>query len=276
MPAKWAERWELVFSSGANGQSFNTLMGRVSGLGPFLLLLRDAGGAVFGGFSSQPLSRNGNFYGEATTPLPHKRLQGPFTACCGILIAFLSSVARAAGMAGDFQCFVFSLLPAAVIYRPAGVNTNFVWCGHNFKQLPNGVGFGGQVGPVSFSTLFLKLKHMSFMPRGASAPSGALWECMWVPSTLTEPLDGGCGQVNYFGILLDGSCESGMSRPSATYNSPSLSSEQVFTVGGGGRAIACVPCGAPHGGEAKKNLTCGLLPLVIAMREVDVRQCSPF
>ena len=69
--------------------------------------------------------------------------------------------------AGNFQSFVFSLRPAAAVHRPSGANANFQWCGANFSQLPNGIGFGGQ--------------------------------------------------VNYFGLHLDGTLDTGMSRASATY-----------------------------------------------------------
>lgn len=40
---------------------------------------------------------------------------------------------------------MFSLHPSAAFYKPLGANTNFQWCGINFSQLPNGIGFGGQV-----------------------------------------------------------------------------------------------------------------------------------
>ena len=46
--------------------------------------------------------------------------------------------------AGNFHSFVFSLHPSAAFYKPGGANTNFQWCGINFSQLPNGIGFGGQ------------------------------------------------------------------------------------------------------------------------------------
>ena len=53
------------------------------------------------------------------------------------------------------------------MHRPSGSNANFQWCGVNFSQLPNGIGFGGQ--------------------------------------------------VDYFGMHLDGTLDAGMSRASATY-----------------------------------------------------------
>ena len=31
-------------------------------------------------------------------------------------------------------------------YPASGINQNFQWCGAGFKQLPNGIGFGGAEG----------------------------------------------------------------------------------------------------------------------------------
>lgn len=47
---------------------------------------------------------------------------------------------------GDFACCIFSLLPTARMYPASGINANLQWCGIGFTQLPNGLGFGGQVG----------------------------------------------------------------------------------------------------------------------------------
>lgn len=67
----------------------------------------------------------------------HGHADGCHRTCPGVLFCT---------PAGDFSCFVFSLHPAAAIYRPSGVNENFQWCGQGFNSLPNGIGFGGQVG----------------------------------------------------------------------------------------------------------------------------------
>ena len=70
--------------------------------------VRDKQGAMFGGFAADPWSKNGTFYGSPTS-------------------------------------FLFTLLPRYAIYFASGVNENFQWCGHRWKELPNGIGFGGQV-----------------------------------------------------------------------------------------------------------------------------------
>jgi hypothetical protein len=47
--------------------------------------------------------------------------------------------------AGDYASSIFSLLPQAHLYPASGINANLQWCGVGFSQLPNGIGFGGQV-----------------------------------------------------------------------------------------------------------------------------------
>ncbi|KAL3142937.1 hypothetical protein ABBQ38_003222 [Trebouxia sp. C0009 RCD-2024] len=109
LPAKQSDTWELLFYSNKHGQSFNTFMGKVAGKGPTMLLVKDKAGHVFGGYASEPWLKNGKYY-------------------------------------GNFSSFLFQLLPSVAVYTPSGVNQNFQYCGHNFASLPNGIGFGGQVG----------------------------------------------------------------------------------------------------------------------------------
>eukprot|EP00878_Enallax_costatus_P007802 GHUV01008167.1.p1 GENE.GHUV01008167.1~~GHUV01008167.1.p1 ORF type:complete len:191 (+),score=52.00 GHUV01008167.1:406-978(+) len=123
--------------------SFSTFTGRLGEAAPTLLLIRDKGGAVFGGIAHHPWKKTGTFY-------------------------------------GDYASSIFSLLPTACIYPASGINPNIQWCGVGFSQLPNGVGFGGQVG--------------------------------------------------HFGVWLDATLDTGMSRPAATYASPCLASSQTFQV----------------------------------------------
>jgi TLD len=71
--------------------------------------VRDKGGAVFGGYAAEAWSKRGRFYGSAAS-------------------------------------FVFRLLPDFRVHFSSGANTNFQWAAKGFKELPNGVGFGGQMG----------------------------------------------------------------------------------------------------------------------------------
>jgi len=52
--------------------------------------------------------------------------------------------------AGNFSSFLFQLLPSVAVYPASGVNQNFQYCGHNFAALPNGIGYGGQVGKLCY------------------------------------------------------------------------------------------------------------------------------
>ncbi|DBA99854.1 hypothetical protein WJX77_006296 [Trebouxia sp. C0004] len=109
LPPKQSDVWELLFNSNKHGQSFNTFMGKVAGKGPTLLLVKDKQGQLFGGYASEPWLKNGKYY-------------------------------------GNFSTFLFQLLPKVATYNPSGANQNFQYCGHNFASVPNGIGFGGQVG----------------------------------------------------------------------------------------------------------------------------------
>eukprot|EP00210_Caulerpa_lentillifera_P005313 g5076.t1 len=111
----WRSSWELIYTSSEDGKSFNTFISKIRGRGVTLIVIEDENGYIFGGLASVPWEPNGRFY-------------------------------------GDYSAFLFTLLPSFNIYKPSGSNENFQWCGEKFKQLPNGVGFGGQVG---FFSLFL-------------------------------------------------------------------------------------------------------------------------
>lgn len=105
------EEWKLLYHSSLNGLSFRTFYGIISNeKGPTLLIVKDKEGCVYGGYASQPWERHADFY-------------------------------------GDMKCFVFQLYPTASIFRPTGANNNLQWCAVNFSSdnIPNGIGFGGQV-----------------------------------------------------------------------------------------------------------------------------------
>ncbi|WIA39202.1 hypothetical protein OEZ86_005327 [Tetradesmus obliquus] len=143
LPPPLRQDWRLLFNSTKHGMSYSTFLGRLGQASPTLLLLRDKGGAVCGAIAHAPWQKTGTFY-------------------------------------GDYASSIFGLLPQARIYPASGINANLQWCGVGFSQLPNGVGFGGQVG--------------------------------------------------HFGLFVDATLDTGMSRPCATYASPCLASSQVFQV----------------------------------------------
>eukprot|EP00884_Botryococcus_braunii_P020275 jgi/Botrbrau1/6931/Bobra.0215s0010.1 len=143
LPPQETATWELLYSSTSHGKSFSTFMARVAGKGRTVVLIKDKGGAVFGGYASEAWEKQGKFY-------------------------------------GNFSDRIFSLLPSLTVYPPSGVNQNFQFCGQGFARVPNGFGWGGQEG--------------------------------------------------YFGLFVDGTLDTGMSRPSATYANPCLASSEVFAV----------------------------------------------
>lgn len=86
-----------------------------------MLLVKDKGGGLFGGYASEAWEKQGKFY-------------------------------------GNFSDRIFSLLPSVAVYAPTGVNQNFQFCGQGFARVPNGLAFGGQVMPKdsSASALFVR------------------------------------------------------------------------------------------------------------------------
>ncbi|KAG2501261.1 hypothetical protein HYH03_001068 [Edaphochlamys debaryana] len=120
LPPVQRKEWRLLFSSQRDGKSFNTFFGRVSATpGPTLTLVRDKGGALFGGYASCPWVKSGNFF-------------------------------------GDVSSFLFTLEPALQVFPATGVNDNYQWCGVGFSQLPSGLGFGGAAGARGHFALYVE------------------------------------------------------------------------------------------------------------------------
>ena len=63
LPPHCRHRWRLLFSSARDGASFSRLCAMTVGRAPVLLVVRDTGGAVFGGVCTQPLQKAPHFYG---------------------------------------------------------------------------------------------------------------------------------------------------------------------------------------------------------------------
>ena len=56
--------WRLLFSNSLYGDSFSQLVSKISNKGPSLMVVRDKGGHVFGGFASHSWECKPKFYGE--------------------------------------------------------------------------------------------------------------------------------------------------------------------------------------------------------------------
>ena len=76
LPPQCRHRWRLLFSSARDGASFSRLCALTVDRAPVLLVVRDTGGAVFGGVCTQPLQKSPRFFGEAH-PLPVRANPNP-------------------------------------------------------------------------------------------------------------------------------------------------------------------------------------------------------
>ncbi|PVD20393.1 hypothetical protein C0Q70_18547 [Pomacea canaliculata] len=108
LPSVLQGEWRLIFSSSHFGSSFSLLLKHLLGKGLTLLVIKDRDGFVFGGFASQPWNLDPKFYGTD-------------------------------------ENFLFRLHPNFGIFRPTGLNKNFMYLNINTQTLPNGLGMGGQL-----------------------------------------------------------------------------------------------------------------------------------
>lgn len=59
--------WRLLFNTQRDGKSYSTLLGRVLPLpGPTLVVVKDSGGHVFGGYAPAAWRKSGTYYGDPT------------------------------------------------------------------------------------------------------------------------------------------------------------------------------------------------------------------
>ena len=134
LPPACQRAWRLLFSSEAHGASFSTLIGRSTGRGAVIVLIRDKGGALAAGFSDAPLVKRAAFF-------------------------------------GGYSCLLAALLPTARVHKPSGNNEHYVWCADGFESVPNGIGFGGQVGHFGvFVSSELEQGHSRYSATYANKP----------------------------------------------------------------------------------------------------------
>jgi len=104
----FAKNWKMLFSSDTNGESWNRFCFHVTGTGPTIILIKDTGNFLFGGFASESWKEKyPKFYGNASS-------------------------------------FVFQLAPQQIKYKAVGHNENFQYINYGTKTLFNGIGMGGQ------------------------------------------------------------------------------------------------------------------------------------
>ncbi|XP_073516008.1 MTOR-associated protein MEAK7 [Phyllobates terribilis] len=107
LPSDMQHKWRLLFSTRVHGESFSQLCGHVVDQGPSLLVLRDAGGFIFGGFAAQNWEVKPQFR-------------------------------------GDSRCFLFTVSPRLDVFTYTGYNEHYMYLNHSQQTMPNGLGMGGQ------------------------------------------------------------------------------------------------------------------------------------
>lgn len=107
LPSELRHTWRLLFASQVHGESFTQLCGHIVNKGPCVLVLRDADGYIFGGFSSCSWEVKPTFQ-------------------------------------GDNSCFLFTVSPSLAVFTYTGYNDHYMYLNHGQQTMPNGLGMGGQ------------------------------------------------------------------------------------------------------------------------------------
>ncbi|XP_027060101.1 TLD domain-containing protein 1-like isoform X1 [Pocillopora damicornis] len=113
LPQSSQHQWRLLFSTQTHGESFSAFIHQITNQGPMIIVARDTGGHIFGGFASVSWSIKSHFV-------------------------------------GDSYCFLFSLKPKMGVYHPTGYNENFMYLNMGMQTMPNGLGMGGQLNYFGF------------------------------------------------------------------------------------------------------------------------------
>lgn len=64
LPMDYQQKWRFLFSSQIHGESFSTLLGRITDQGPSVLIVEDTDGYIYGGFATASWSLSPNFVGN--------------------------------------------------------------------------------------------------------------------------------------------------------------------------------------------------------------------
>jgi len=100
-------QWSLLYNSKLHGTSLSTFVGKCTGRGAAILVVKDTKGHIFGAFAAEPWRIHADFF-------------------------------------GNFHTFLYQLIPTTRVHRPSGKNDKFQWCAANFQSVRNGIGFGHQ------------------------------------------------------------------------------------------------------------------------------------
>ena len=108
LPHDLRNEWRFLFSSQVHGESFSTLLGRITMQGATIIIVQDTDDHVFGAFASDSWSLGPNFVGNQT-------------------------------------CFLFKLDPDILTFSASGYNNHFQYLNLHQQTMPNGLMIGGQL-----------------------------------------------------------------------------------------------------------------------------------
>ena len=64
LPQSSQHQWRLLFSTQTHGESFSAFIHQITNQGPMIIVARDTGGHIFGGFASVSWSIKSHFVGK--------------------------------------------------------------------------------------------------------------------------------------------------------------------------------------------------------------------
>ncbi|KAK3926324.1 MTOR-associated protein MEAK7 [Frankliniella fusca] len=108
LPHDLRSEWALLFSTHIHGQSFTSMLAKLTNKGPTLIIVEDSQQHVFGGFASESWRIGPKFI-------------------------------------GDTKCFLFKLRPFFAVYTSTGYNDHHMYLNIQQQTMPNGLGMGGQL-----------------------------------------------------------------------------------------------------------------------------------
>lgn len=108
LPHELRNEWRFLFSSQVHGESFSTMLGRITMQGATIIILQDTDDHVFGGFASDSWTLGPNFMGNQSS-------------------------------------FLFKLEPDILTFFPTGYNNHYQYLNLHQETMPNGLLMGGQL-----------------------------------------------------------------------------------------------------------------------------------
>lgn len=103
LPSDLRKKWRFLFSSQMHGESFSTLLGRITEQGPTVLIVEDTNGHIFGGFATDAWKLSPKFV-------------------------------------GDDSAFLFTLKPKMRSYPATSFNDHYQYLNMHQKTMPSGLG----------------------------------------------------------------------------------------------------------------------------------------